>query len=428
MKTFPELSDPELLDAIMPPGVTLPEQHRRVLAPAVAGCARHLGRIPGRPGKARILRTAARSVRRGGEKEAYLALLDAAPSIVADDPAERMVRIEMLEKLGRSEDVRAALRSDQGIEDPVLVPQLLALRQRHKIRTDAAFVSSLFGPVRPTFAEMLRHLPVERWKTGALEADARALHALAKPAAIPEEEYVDRLVWGHCAAYLHHALSMPVSPGLRPLSRSIARHTVARFDAAVLRPAVAEGRSIVAIGVHGGIPNARQKYLRGLYPGLPSYSVGTKGLHGNGGGNRKAMVVRASPTDFLKLIREIREKPHGIALLPDGPAGAQTTISLFGRDVTMGSGASAIAWHGRADVYFIETVWRADGRLELMVTRGPAPGDHDDRKTYAAALEAFYAERLRMIVAERPENIGTMGGGIWPQLLRQARSNRRKAR
>lgn len=412
------LDDTDILASILPADAKIPDAHRAIIAAQANALLREKGAGAGEGGRSRLLVTLGRRLRKTCHADAYLALLDAVPSILAEDPPQALDRAIILNRLGEADPLHGALASDSLDLDISRLPRLLGLRHRHRIATDVALIERLFGRVRPSLPAMMRNFPVARWNTGEAEAMARALYALVQPADMGEGDYIERFIRGIGARLLYMSLGNRVEAPLKPLQRDV-RRRVTGFDPAPVTAAAAAGRSIMGVTAHAGVASAQTRNLRELAPELPSLIVGNSPIYRDENTDSMGLAVRDLTTgDLLRTIRALRRKPYRIYLLPDGQAGgARRTVSVLGRDVSIAATAGVFAWQARADTFFLDTRWHGLGRIEVRLARGPQPGRAHDRADFIARFDAFYAARLERIVTGPPENIATTRGGIWHQLL-----------
>ena len=421
-----EMTAAEILTALLPAGVTLPESVRGPVETSAQAFILRKGRIPGQNGAMRTLSRIAHRLYTSNRKEAYQALLAAVPAIKAEDPQH-----SALERDVSGTSLPGEARESAPM-DITAVSRALRARRREATPVDESVLEPVCGPLQDDLGKMLAALPVERWRTDAMVATARAFRALAPAPSFDEETYVQRFIWGVLAREFCRALtSQNLSEELQALSNQLPRHIDAVDPAEI---DLAGGRSLLFVGAHSGVGSVvgvGLEAVRAEWP-LPSLTISKNASKSAGRQGIRLGTEDLKPTDFLKVLKTIRKEPHQIVIYPDGPNGRDRgDFELLGKTVSIGLGAAALAWYGRAQTFFVGTRWHGTDRLETYVVPGPIADPDDDRNAFDEAFHRFYLDRLTDIALGPPENIGVTRSGIWPALIsspRGGRSSRKAAR
>ena len=188
-------------------------------------------------------------------------------------------------------------------------------------------------------------------------------------------------------------------------------------DIAMLKEACSMGRSILAAQVHAGINECWQEILSQLDMRSILFAANGRSQRSH----ERRQIVNTSggaQMDFLKMAKAVRKGQHLIQIFPDGPAGGDRIPgAVLGVPVSIGAGAPRLAWFGRAHTFFLSSQWRADGKLEMKVRKGPVAEQEGDQQAFETAFAEFYFDSLNEIALGAPEDM-TGRGGVWPQLTR----------
>ena len=285
------------------------------------------------------------------------------------------------------------------------------------------------GPVPGTLAEALARLPAPGidWVPRAMAEALAGQRGLSGAAA---EDFIAKLNWGRAAVdyltflkYYAWPASGGPEPGqggpedaaVRALTRQL-KDFVVTPDPNPMVAAAQAGRSIILTSAHAGLPVVAPWIMTD--PGLPLIGISAKSPTDLAHPTEKTLGTHGNfQADFLRAVKLLRRDPHLVQLMPDGGfGGASTTHAFRGRPLPLGQGAVTMAWQGRAAVFFFNTRWRADGRLEGYICEGPGAEAGGDRAAFDAAFHAFYLGCLDDIVMGPPEDMAP-GGGFWRHLL-----------
>lgn len=393
-----------------------PKWHDRV-APVASDVVASLGgRLDDPHTRFRALEIVANRLFAIPEFDAFLALLDAAPAVAAA-PQMPMCRLRALEAIGRTDELRAALR--ETIPQPGPHATLFCKMQvRNGVASQTSQLEALFGPVSKDIEDILSALPAERWRTPSSDALAAALHPLSDDRTQPLESYARRLAWGRAAESLVMALNFAARRDERLAALYEALR--ARQQTPALAPLVAAkeaGRSILIAYAHAGATIEARELLRPL--DLKEVLVVRNGGRSvDKEGDVRVGTAHDRQVGFLKVLKLVKREQRLIRLFPDGPEGGdRLAFDLLGRTVTLGPGAASLAWHARAATFFVGTRWIEGGTaLGSYVVEGPvADLAVGEREAFEDEFHAFYIDRLRDIAIGPPEDIVGIGG-IWPRL------------
>ena len=90
------------------------------------------------------------------------------------------------------------------------------------------------------------------------------------------------------------------------------------------------------------------------------------------------------------MVKVLKTKPYRMSVFPDGRAGGdRRAFTLLERQVSLGLGASSLAWHGRAATFFVGTRWRGVDAIEIYIGPGPVADASGDREAFDEAFHAF---------------------------------------
>ena len=410
----------QALEALLPPGAWIDAAARRAAEAALPELgARGMGRPVGAEARRALLFRLARRLCARREFHAAGAIVDTLVPLVT--PQECFLKGQILEALGLGEALKAHLAASTAIyAGSELAALHLGMRLRHGLETDHAFLSALFGPVPQDIGAALCGLDVSRWRPPALVAAARRLHGALPDPAPGLADYENRFAWGIAAQVFCQAiLGAGLADDLAPLRAGLLKR-IRRPGLAAPAAAARAGHSVLFARVHAGVPSV---ITRGLGPDavdLPDISIARNVRSGpTPRGGLYLGTADFSPPQFLRILKAVRQRPHQIRIFPDGAAGDdRVPATLLGHDITLGRGAAALAWHGRAATFFVATRWHGTDEIEVRLVPGPVAGaTHTDQGAFEAAFHAFYIDALSQILTGPPGDIGLLRGGTWNTVL-----------
>jgi hypothetical protein len=183
-------------------------------------------------------------------------------------------------------------------------------------------------------------------------------------------------------------------------------------DPAPVFAACAEGRSVLLVMAHAGMVLGNGNLMPDR--DFPCTTISHGPIPPNPARPQDGHVSTGAadaPLAFARLAKAMRKGPRIVRIHPDGPDGETTALPLLGRQVRIGRGAAFLAFHGRADVYFINSHWNGQV-IAFDLLAGPRAVDHADRGSFEQAFNAFYASRLAQILLGPPEDM-VPDGGFW---------------
>lgn len=399
--TLRDRSDTDVLTGLLRPGASLPP----ALRPAIEGAARKVLRTSGEGpsgGAAHDVCRILEVLRREREVEAAIAFMKAARSIRGVGDRAVMLQIDLLEAAGRARALDAVLAASRFRPGTPYVHRFVTLCRRRGVRLGREAIEAALGPLSGDLRDILGRIPVEPALAAVAAEGATALHRFTETG-LDLDVWTRRYAWGRAArdAIALVGIADRDDPLLAPLVRSLGG-VVTPCDWTPVTSAVAAGRSVLVASMHAGVGGT----ATGDVPGhVPQIKVG-RGAATRLDGNRKTLGVGgALAADFMRVVKTVRNEPHVIGILPDGPDGReQRVLPLLGGEVSIGAGAAALAWHARALTVFFATRW-SDGRLEAYLTAGPVADPAGDREAFEAAFNRFYVDCTRQVIVGPPEDI-----------------------
>lgn len=343
-------------------------------------------------------------------------------------PRLLFIWVRALEQLRATQSLVALIARLEA--DPALPAKtrrnLLDLRMHNQTGLIAAD-HQVFMEGRPpaTLAEALRRLPAPGidWVTPRMAQVLASERGLSGEAAL---DFARRLNWGRAAvdylAFLKY-YAWPASGGPEPgqggPDDAAVRALAGQLKALMVPPdpnplvaAARAGKSIVLVSAHAGLTVVAPWIM--TETGLPLLGISAKSPTNLTDPKEKTLGTHGNfQADFLKAVKILRREPHLVQLMPDGGLGGASATHLFrGRELALGQGAVTMAWQGQAAVFFFNTRWRDDGRMEIYVETGPVAEKGGDRAAFDRAFHDFYLGCLDAIVMGPPEDMAP-GGGFW---------------
>ncbi|MEQ8797082.1 MAG: hypothetical protein RLT87_10265 [Gammaproteobacteria bacterium] len=356
-----------------------------------------------------------------GSFEAAITIADARPK----NPSLAEMRFLALRRLG---DQHA---TDRAIDELARTPgksQRLEhvlfsekLKNPHKLTADD---HRRFGPIPRDFEEALRNLgdaeSVDADQMQVCEGLIAHIGLVGKEA----EAYRERFKWGirsrEYISYVHRVQRSiesrvskngdltPKDRRLLRLGRQMRERVIAPDIAQTLQEPISQGRSIVLLQAHAGVNSFWQSLTS--QTGLPEVFFAANARDASS--SNRIRTSGGAEMAFAKLAKSIKKAAHLVRLYPDGLAGGDRVHAMVaGVDVTLGPGASVLAWYGNAATYFCETRWTTDLYLQHRLIPGPIADKNRDREQFEFELHGFYTQQLEKIAMESPESI--YKGGVW---------------
>lgn len=309
-----------------------------------------------------------------------------------------------------------ALPPNHSREYALVSARLTALERSGRVDELKAAFEEFFGPLLPDLEQMLANLPIDKWNTAGLKRASKAFYSLDPLRPVNLETYRRQYVWGHAAACLIDSLvpMKSTEPSIDNLARQ-ARSISRSFDHSPLISAERDGRSILVARAHGGLGTMANKSLAAAKLSLPKIRLTRTAP--TSGSNTNFSTKANSHTNFLKIVKLVKNSPHQILIFPDaGDGGEVRTFDLLGRKVGLRMGAATIAWYGKAATFFVGGRWH-EGRPQTYLAEGPI-ADGRSREDFEDAFCRFYLEQIEAIACGPAENIVMENrGGLWASLL-----------
>lgn len=245
-----------------------------------------------------------------------------------------------------------------------------------------------------------------------------------------DADFLRRLVWGfewHRRILFTRLLALRILQETQPDRRSMTEQAVLDLfaklksifrhpDLSALTAACAAGRSVLVVQAHAGLITLADYGLRSLPFPVTSVSMSHSPVPANRPEDTHlATSAPDAALEFAKLGKAMKKSARIVSLFPDGPYGEQTQIQVLGRSVPIGRGGSFLAWHGKADVFFVGTRWNGP-EVNFTVDPGPRAVDHADRDGFETAYNRFYAQCLERVLQGPPEDM-VPKAGFWPRFV-----------
>jgi hypothetical protein len=376
--------------------------------------------------KLHILKEAGRSlIRQEDLLESAIHLTRFADPTLSNTAELAQIRLHALRRLGRTEELledaeRILQSADAGSRSAKIVrDSLRKWNMERRIPVDTKYLPAYFPDpevaLQRPFASALPEGPYS-------SADAIGPVIAALQGRDPEDlAFLQRVRWGAQAhrqmVFLNNLRRKILKKPDHDTEEQFAlelyeahRSRIAPLDTTDVMKEIEAGKSVVLAEAHAGM-SIVQNY--GLPFGPTPFSIITRG----GSKARRPQDFHFSslgqhvPRDLAKLVKLMRKDPRIVRIFPDGPHGEGSPVSLCGRSVRIGRGGAAIAYSGKASVFFPRTVWDGE-QFNTQLQRGPSAPDYASKEAFEQAFNDFYAAQLTAIIMGAPEDMAP-AGGFW---------------
>lgn len=411
-------------DLFMTPcsGVDVEEIRRAILK---ADAARHDGQsAPSKTQKLQILAEAGRSLlSQKNLLESAIHLTRFADPAFSDSAALAQIRLIAFKRLGRTDEIlqdaeRILQSSDVGSRPAKIVwDSLRKWGIEHRIAPDIKYLEAFFPDPEASLQRP--------FASGVPEGPYPVVDALGPVVADiqgrdPEDSaFLERMRWG---VYTQRQMVFLNSLRRKILQTSghdaeaqfamklykAHRSCITPLDPREIIEEIDAGRSVVLAEAHAGLSTV-QNY------GLPFGSIPLSVFSRRGAEAGRPQDFHVStdgpnvPRNLAKLVKSMRKTPRIVRIFPDGPYGEMTPVSLCGRAAGIGRGGAAIAYSGKASVFFPRTVWDGE-RFHIRLQRGPSAPDYASKDAFEQAFNDFYVAQLTEIIMGAPEDMAPLGG------------------
>ena len=239
----------------------------------------------------------------------------------------------------------------------------------------------------------------------------------------------ERVQWSTLADFLTVGFPMPhrleaeiAKAGTREDAdwmREMSRQRVpdwANTDLSGLIKARDAGRSIMVLQAHAGLRGFVRVALRKLDMPVSLVNHATGLIEHPDDFHLDTAIPETAAFDFAKLIKRMRKERRIVRIFPDGALGGDLRqISVLGRPVTIGMGASALAFQGKCALFFASTCWTGAG-VAVKFRAGPVVEPGLSREDCDKMFCDFYADGMTGLLMGPPKDMGLVAGA-WPHIL-----------
>lgn len=416
------LGDAEGLFLTSSSGVDGEEIRRAILK---ADGARHDAQSPpSKTQKLQILAEAGRSLlSQEGILESAIHLTRFADPALSDTAALARIRLLALRRLGRTEDIlqeaeRILQSSDVDSQPAKMVwDSLRKWGLERRIAPDMKYLQAYFpdpeASLQRPFASAIPEGPYPFVDAvGPVIADLQGRD--------PEDNaFLERIRWGvqtqRQMVFLNNLRRKILQTSGHDAEAQFAlklyeahRSCIAPLDATEIIEEIDAGRSVVLAEAHAGLSTAQNH-------GLPFESIPLSVISAGGkkAGRPQDFHIGTRgqnvPRDLAKLVKLMRKAPRIVRIFSDGPYGEGSSVNLCGRAARIGRGGAAIAYSGKASVFFPRTVWDGE-RFHTRLQRGPSAPDYTSKDAFEQAFNEFYAANVTEIIMGAPEDMAPKSG------------------